>query len=314
LSVASVRSRTPSKDELRTPGNAIIGFSKVPMERMFWELNEKPRFSIALRGRGLQGPAPADAPLGFPVDKARIGRVLRLSLRPPLAAMAQNQRAALVEDPMATTLANKTIERCRGNLEHLDASRRLLAHSRRLLNRAWRIAGGSDDDLRLTIRERLANAALFPAPRRLWAGPGTGRTCVVCGTNITAPEIEHEIVLGQATIWAHLPCYTIWREESERLNESGHTEAADYLASLRRIVSARLKSGTLLVILDKKSRVGRGVNALCVVCDKAIFAEELSQEPVGSRYRAQVHILCYRAWSEESKAARRANGGLHASV
>jgi len=212
------------------------------------------------------------------------------------------------------TLVDRAIDRSRGSQKQLDTSRHLLVQSRRLLNRTWRIAGGSDDEFRLTIRQRLTEATLFSAPGRLWAGPGSGHTCVVCGRIITAPEIEHEMVLGHVTIWAHMPCYTIWRQESERLNESGHPEAADYVANLRRIVRARLTSGTLLVLLDKRSRVGRGVNALCVICDKAIFADELSQEPVGGRYRSQAHILCYRAWAEESKAVRRAYGGLTTSA
>jgi hypothetical protein len=129
---------------------------------------------------------------------------------------------------MAITLVGKAIMRCRGNLDHLETSRRLLAHSRRLLNRAWWIAGGSAEDLRLTIRERLAKGALFPAPGRVWAAAGTGRrTCVVCGIAISASEIERQMVLGPVTIWAHRSCYTIWQEESERLNDSGHTEATD---------------------------------------------------------------------------------------
>src|SRR6266487_4436634 len=44
--------------------------------------------------------------------------------------------------------------------------------SRRLFNRAWWIAGASDDndDLRLKIRDRLIKGALFPPPARIWAG------------------------------------------------------------------------------------------------------------------------------------------------
>jgi len=79
-------------------------------------------------------------------------------------------------------------------------------------------------------------------------------------------------------------------------------------------VHARLNSGALLVLLDRKSRVRRGINALCVVCDEAIFADELSQEPVGSRYRSLAHILCYRTWSEESKAVRQSHGDLTTSA
>jgi hypothetical protein len=211
---------------------------------------------------------------------------------------------------MTASLADQTIERCRKNLRGLDTSRRLLAHSRRLLHRAWWMAGASDDDLRMTIRARLATGALFQAPEKVWAGPGTGRTCVVCGTAISAPEIETEMILGPVTIWAHSPCYTIWRQESDGIDGWGQKESTDYLANLRTIVRARIRSGILPVLLDSKSRVGRGTDALCMICDKAIFAAELAQEPVGSRRRAPAHLLCYRAWSEESRAVRRTSAGL----
>lgn len=212
------------------------------------------------------------------------------------------------------TLMHKTIERSRGGQRQVDASRCLLAESRRLLNRAWRISGGSDDELRLAVRQRLTEATLSSAPDKPLLVRRAGHTCVVCGGIITVSEIQHEMVLGHVTIWAHIPCHSIWRQESERLNDSAHPEAADYVANLRRIVHARLNSGTLLVLLDRKSRVRRGINALCVVCDKAIFADELSQEPVGSRYRSLAHILCYRAWSEESKAVRQSHGDLTTSA
>jgi hypothetical protein len=215
--------------------------------------------------------------------------------------------AALVEDLMTNPSVNQTIERCRGNLTHLDASRRLLAHSRRLLNRAWWIAGGSDDDLRLTIRDRLGKGALFPAPIGVWSGQGTGRICMVCGTAISSLEVENEMIVGRVTVWAHLPCYTMWREESDRLDVSCHDEAADYLADLRQLVRTRFKDGTLLALLDNRSRAGRGVSDTCAVCSKAIFAAELSQESLGGG-RAHAHLLCYRAWCEESRVVRRANG------
>jgi hypothetical protein len=210
---------------------------------------------------------------------------------------------------MTTTLVDVTIERCRKSLKDLDTSRRLLAYSRRLLHRAWWMVGGSDDDLRLTIRARLATGALFSAPDKIWSGPGTGRTCVVCGTIISSREVENEMILGPVTIWAHSPCYTIWRQESDGLDGGGQKESADYLANLRTVVRARIQSGTLHVLLDNKSRVGRGVDAVCAVCDKAIFAAELSQESVGARRRAPAHLLCYRAWSEESRAVRRTSAG-----
>jgi hypothetical protein len=68
----------------------------------------------------------------------------------------------------------------------------------------------------------------------------------------------------------------MWREESDRLDVSSPAEAADYLAGLRRIVRTRFKDGTLLGLLDNRSRAGRGISDTCAVCNKAIFAAELS--------------------------------------
>ena len=47
---------------------------------------------------------------------------------------------------MTPTLVSEAIKRCRSGQRELDASRDLLAHSRRLLNRAWWISGGADID------------------------------------------------------------------------------------------------------------------------------------------------------------------------
>ena len=119
--------------------------------------------------------------------------------------------------------------------------------------------------------------------------------------------------MGPVTVWAHLPCYRLWREESDQLAAPSTADMEDYLITLRRIVRARLKSGTLLALLDNRSRPSRGVNAMCAVCDQAIFAEELSQESLENRRRDHAHLLCYRAWLEESKAALRARSH-HTSV
>ena len=45
---------------------------------------------------------------------------------------------------MGSTLVDRAIDECRASQGRLGASCRLLAHSRRLLNRAWWIAGASD--------------------------------------------------------------------------------------------------------------------------------------------------------------------------
>jgi hypothetical protein len=173
------------------------------------------------------------------------------------------------------------------------------------------MSGGSDPDLlRLKLRDRLAKGTLFPAPENVWAKHGTGRICIACGTAISSQDAESEMIVGPVTIWAHQTCHMIWQEESARIGESGHPEAAGWLSNLRHIVRARFKSGMLLVLPNEQALVGRGVHATCAVCDTTIFAADLFQEPLDSRRYAQAHLLCYRAWSEESQAARHANQTL----
>ena len=47
---------------------------------------------------------------------------------------------------MGITSVDRAIDRCRAGQRRLDASRRLLGASDRLLNRAWWISGGADVD------------------------------------------------------------------------------------------------------------------------------------------------------------------------
>src|SRR5215467_5177958 len=111
-------------------------------------------------------------------------------------------------------------------------TRKLVACNRRRLNPWWGLSGGSDeqdpvDELRLSIRQRLAQGELVPAPRRVWAGTGTGQCCVVCAREILASEVENEISARsnglEVTLWAHLPCLRLWRDETDAL-EHGTSE------------------------------------------------------------------------------------------
>jgi len=111
----------------------------------------------------------------------------------------------------------------------IAATRQLIASNRRRLNPWWEFSGGSDgrdplDELRLSIRQRLALGDLVPAPRRVWAGRGTGQRCVVCARNIPASEVENEISVRadghEVRLWAHLSCLRIWRDESDALERS----------------------------------------------------------------------------------------------
>ena len=57
-------------------------------------------------------------------------------------------------------------------------------------------------------------ARSFPLRSACGRNRGTGRICVVCNTDISAHDLENEMILGPVTIWAHMQCYMIWREES----------------------------------------------------------------------------------------------------
>src|SRR5438309_12115010 len=109
--------------------------------------------------------------------------------------------------------------------------------------------------------------------------------------------------------WSHLPCYSIWREESqtyERVSGADGSDGTGYLADLRETVRNRFANGTLLALPHDRSWTGRGVSDICAVCSKPIFAAESSQEVNGVR-RAHVHLVCYRACLLESIAVRQSD-------
>ena len=114
----------------------------------------------------------------------------------------------------------------------VTATRHLVARNRRRLNPWWGGSGSSDeqdpvDELRSSVRQRLARGDLVPAPRRVWAGRGTGQRCVVCAREILASEVENEISVRaeglEMRLYAHLPCLRGWRDESDAL-EHGTSE------------------------------------------------------------------------------------------
>ncbi len=105
----------------------------------------------------------------------------------------------------------------------------LVRESRRLMNDGWRaaaasrrrvfrrpgIAGGSDDDqLRTSIRTRLADQTLPQIDGRAWAGNGSGlHICICCGDTIRRLDQEFEPAAA-AGLHAHGPCFTVWLAES----------------------------------------------------------------------------------------------------
>ena len=124
-----------------------------------------------------------------------------------------------------------------GNRAIVTATRQLVACNRRRLNPWWGLSGGSDgqdplDELHLSVRQRLAQGDLLPAPRRVWAGRGTGQRCVVCAKEILASDVENEISVRsnglEVTLWAHLPCLRVWREESDALEHGACELLGDF--------------------------------------------------------------------------------------
>jgi len=117
------------------------------------------------------------------------------------------------------TSSREIIAQTRARLRETHA---LIAVNRRLLNPWWTLSGGADEDrdspLIASVRNRLERGTLDPAPQKVFAGNGTGRTCIVCARVISADQIENEVVVRTngiaVTLWAHLPCYNIWRWES----------------------------------------------------------------------------------------------------
>src|SRR5207302_8590028 len=103
-----------------------------------------------------------------------------------------------------TAMVSESKIRCLESRKLLAGSRYRIASSRRLLNPAFAVSGGSSgDDLYKTVRDRLARGALFVAPQRVWAGHGTGRHCIVCDVASTATEVERQITHGRATVLTH---------------------------------------------------------------------------------------------------------------
>jgi len=120
---------------------------------------------------------------------------------------------------LLTQLVEQSTALCRDNQRMLRTSRSLIAVNRRRLNPYWGVSGSSDDDvhgaLLKSVQERLECRALPSAPDKVWAGNGTGQTCIICTKTIYSDEIENEAVVSgdgvAITLWAHLGCLDVWR-------------------------------------------------------------------------------------------------------
>src|SRR6266850_4194035 len=113
---------------------------------------------------------------------------------------------------------------CLANLAVLAALRYPVATGYHEPHPKFHIAGSSDDPLLDAVRTRLTTGVLFPVVRKSWAVQATGKCCAVCDLTISNSEIEYEVAAGPSgSAFAHLPCYLVWRQESEalRLTEVG---------------------------------------------------------------------------------------------
>jgi len=133
-----------------------------------------------------------------------------------------------------TQMVEKSTALYRENQRFLTTSRSLIAANRRRLNPYCGVSGGSEDDdrggpLLLSVRSRLERGVLLPAPHQVWVGYGTGKICVICTQKIYPDEVENETTVREGDVeiklWAHLPCFNVWRWAS-RVFEAQHRPSA----------------------------------------------------------------------------------------
>lgn len=115
-----------------------------------------------------------------------------------------------------------TITRAQGCISRNDvllhATRRRIAVSRRLLNRAFGLSGASaapdDSALRERVRARLLTGELFWASGDSHVRRGTGRPCYVCDKPIGREGIERQVTGPRNTrsAIAHEECWLLWRD------------------------------------------------------------------------------------------------------
>lgn len=89
------------------------------------------------------------------------------------------------------------------------------------------ISGGATDPLNEKIRAALLAMTLPPIDGRAWAGKARSgdHRCTCCAAPITAGEPEYE-PRDQAGLYAHLACFTAWRDESALLTQGSGASAA----------------------------------------------------------------------------------------
>ncbi len=76
-----------------------------------------------------------------------------------------------------------------------------------------------ETELRPIARQRIAEGSLpCTLPSQVWTGPGSGKTCALCGAPIPVHDFQHEVHhLGQDRLLKvflfHIICHSIWQIE-----------------------------------------------------------------------------------------------------
>lgn len=157
------------------------------------------------------------------------------------------------------------------------------------------ISGGADadDELRRSVRERLALGRLMHASNISVARRGSGRPCVICSRVIERTEVEREVEEREGRAVAHDRCYFLWREESR------YTARVQIHAMIR----DKLSAGVLPRTQCRMTWYGPGRDVRCVACDQTIRPDQVEVEcnlPDGGATLV-FHQECYEVWAAISR-------------
>jgi hypothetical protein len=157
------------------------------------------------------------------------------------------------------------------------------------------ISGGADadDELRRSVRERLANGLLMRASSVSVARRGSSQPCVICSRTIQYTEVEREV--GEREEWAvaHDRCYLLWREESR------HAARLQIHATIRE----KLSVGVLPKTQCRMTWYGPGRGVRCMACDETIRQDQVEVEcdlPAGGATLV-LHQECHEVWAAMSR-------------
>ena len=153
------------------------------------------------------------------------------------------------------------------------------------------ISGGADadDELRRSVRERLAGGRLMRASNISLARRGSGQPCVICSRTIEHNEVEREVEEAKQRAVSHDRCYFLWREESR------YAARLQIHASIRNKLSAGLLPRTQC----RMTWYGPGRRVRCMACDETIRQDQVEVEcdlPNGGATLV-LHQECHEVWT-----------------